>query len=153
MLAWPSSSRGIRPSTRTGAIHVASAGGAAHTTIIGRSVGAATYGLNVRFEPGGVLRLYLLRNNTALDTTTATWTPGHPLTARLSVTGTNPTQLAASIWPTGDTPPATWQLTATDTTPALQTAGTLTIKSSVSSSSTVATTVLRVDDYVASTDG
>ncbi|WP_347756837.1 PKD domain-containing protein [Agrococcus sp. ProA11] len=125
---------------------VASSGGAAHTTLIGRQVGGSSYGLNVRFEPGGQLRVYLLRDNTALGAYTGTWTPGEDLTARLSVTGTSPTQLAAKIWPTGGTEPADWQLVATDSAGALQSAGSVTIKGSVSSSSSVASTRLVFDD-------
>lgn len=125
---------------------VASTGGAAHATLIGRQVGGSSYGLNVRFEPGGLLRVYLLRDNTALRTFTGTWTAGEEFTARLSVTGTSPTQLAAKIWPTGGTEPADWQLVATDSAGALQSAGTVAIKGSVSSSSSVATTRLVFDD-------
>lgn len=125
---------------------VASVGGAAHATIQGRTVGASSYGLNVRFEPQGVLRLHLLQGSTGLATATGTWSPGQPLAARLSVTGTSPTQLAASVWPAGGTPPASWQLTATSSTAGLQTAGTVAIKGSVSASSTVSTTRLTFDD-------
>lgn len=124
----------------------ASSGGATHTTIVGRQVGSSTYGLNVRFEPGGRLRLYLLRGNTALDVADLDWAPGVPLSVRLSVTGTSPTQLAAKVWPVGGTEPADWQLQATDAAAALQSPGSIAIRSAVSSSSSVPSTVLSFDD-------
>ncbi|MDR7234298.1 PKD domain-containing protein [Agrococcus sp. BE272] len=130
---------------------VASSGGAAHTTIIGRQIGASSYGLNVRFEPNGVLRLYLLHDNTALATRLSTWTPGAQLAVRLSVTGTGPTALAAMVWPSGTAPPSDWQLTATSTASAMQAAGTIGIKASVSGTSRVATTRLSFDDLRAVT--
>ncbi|MET4099728.1 PKD repeat protein [Agrococcus sp. UYP10] len=126
--------------------NVAAAGGAAHTTIIGRQVGTSSYGLNVRFEPNGVLRLYLLHNNTALATRVTTWTPGQRFNTRLSVTGTYPTQLATMVWPVGSPEPISWQLTATSTVAAMQAAGPVVIKTAVSSTSTVATTRVAFDD-------
>jgi hypothetical protein len=65
----------------------------------------------------------------------------------LSVRGTAPTTLGAMIWRASGAEPTTWQLQATDSTTALQASGLLTIKSAVSSTSTVATTRLRYDDY------
>jgi len=40
--------------------NVASAGGAASVTLIGRRVGSNWYGVRARLEPGGVMRMYLL---------------------------------------------------------------------------------------------
>lgn len=126
--------------------NVAAAGGAAHTTVIGRQVGTSSYGLNVRFEPNGVLRIYLLHNNTALATRVTTWTPGQRFNTRLSVTGTNPTQLATMVWPVGAPEPISWQLTATSTVAAMQAAGPVVIKTAVSSTSTVPSTRIAFDD-------
>lgn len=131
----------------------ASTGGASHSTVIARQVGNTHYGLIVRFEAAGVLRLYLVRDNTALGTRVTTWSPGQPITVRIAATGTSPTQLTAKAWPTGTPEPATWQMTATDNTPALQTPGTLALKAAVSSTSTVPTTVLTFNDYRATSPG
>lgn len=124
----------------------AASGGAAHTTILGRQVGSSHYGLNVRFEPGGVLRVHLLYNNTALGTRVSTWTPGRPFQARLSVTGTGPTLLAGSVWPAGSPEPSSWQLAGSSTVAAMQTAGPVGIRSAVSASSTVAVSRIGIDD-------
>lgn len=151
----PGQTREVRLSSTSGtsavvdarvSANVAAAGGAAHTTIIGRQVGTSSYGLNVRFEPNGVLRLYLLHNNTALATRVTTWTPGQRFNTRLSVTGTNPTQLATMVWPVGSPEPISWQLTASSTVAAMQAAGPVVIKTAVSSTSTVAATRVAFDD-------
>jgi hypothetical protein len=48
---------------------------------------------------------------------------GEAYSLRFDVTGTNPTTLQARVWVAGTTEPSKWTLTATDTTPALQAAG------------------------------
>ena len=125
---------------------VASVGGTASASINGRLVGTQSYAARVRFEPAGVLRIYLLRNEVALGMHVATWSPGQAFTAKLSVTGTSPTQLAAKVWPTVVAEPLGWQLTATDSTAGLQQAGIVTLKSSLSASSTVPVQRLLYDD-------
>nr|WP_241429108.1 PKD domain-containing protein [Agrococcus sp. ARC_14] len=125
---------------------VASAGGTASATVSARLVGSSSYALSVRFQPGGVLQTYLLRNGAALAGTTGTWSPGQVFTARLSLTGASPTQLAAKVWPSAGAEPVAWQMTATDSTAGLQTAGIVTLKSALSSSSSVPTTRLSYDD-------
>lgn len=128
------------------AADVAARGGAASATVIGRLVGTANYALRARFEPNGVLRVYLLRGETALRSAVATWSPGQSFSARLAVTGTNPTRLDASLWPTLAAEPSSWQLTATDGTAGLQQPGVVTLRSSVSSSSSVPLTRVSYDD-------
>ncbi len=126
---------------------VAAVGGTASATVIGRLIGSSSYALSVRFQPNGVLRLYLMRDGTALDSTVSTWSPGQVFRARLSVTGTGPTQLAAKVWPQAGAEPAGWQMTASDSAAALQSAGAVSIRSAVSASSSVATTRLAYDEY------
>lgn len=125
---------------------VASVGGTASATVIGRLVGGSSYSLSVRLQPSGVLRMYLMRDNAALDSVVATWSPGQVLQARLSLTGTSPTQLAAKVWPQAGAEPAAWQMTASDGTAALQTAGIVALKSALSSSSSVPSTRLSYDE-------
>ncbi|WP_225984189.1 PKD domain-containing protein [Epidermidibacterium keratini] len=132
----------------------AAAGGATSVTVIGRRVGTNTYSARVRFEPNGVVRLYLLRDETALGGASyvlpTTYQPGQQLRLKLSVTGTSPTSLAAKVWVDGQAEPASWQLQATDTTAALQAAGTSGIKVSASSLSTVPVTRISFGDYTVS---
>ncbi len=124
-------------------------GGAATATVIGRQVGASTYSARLRFENGGAVRLYLLRDEVALGSYLmpgATYTPGTVLTVSFSVTGTDPTTLAAKVWKSTDTEPVTWQVTATDTTAGMQTPGTIGLTNTVSAASTLPTTTFTWDD-------
>jgi trimeric autotransporter adhesin len=126
-----------------------STGGAATATVIGRQVNASNYAARVRFETGGAVRLYLLRDEVALGSYLmpgVTYTPGTVLNVALSVTGTAPTTLAAKVWKATDPEPTTWQVTATDTTSALQAAGTVGLMNTVSSASTLPSTVFTWDD-------
>lgn len=129
---------------------VASVGGTASITLHGRTVGTSTYSARVRLEPAGVIRLYILRDETAIGNSYVlpmTYTPGQVLHARLSVAGTNPTTLAAKVWVEGQTEPAGWQLQGTDTTAAMQAAGGVGIKTSISSASTNAATKLSFERF------
>jgi len=100
-------------------------GGAASVSFYARTVGADSYSGRVRFETDGTLRLYLLRNQTALTSVLlpGTYTPGDQLTVKLSVQGSSPTALAMKVWKTADQEPAQWQVQATDATAALQHSG------------------------------
>ena len=69
-----------------------------------------------------------------------TYTAGQTLNVHLQVFGTGTTTVRASIWTTG-TEPATWQLTRTDTTAALQVAGGLGLAVHRPSGTTAATAV------------
>lgn len=127
--------------TTTFASDVVPAGtGAASVTVAGRVVGASVYQSRVRFEPGGAVRLFILRDETALGGKSlvlpGTYQSGTELTLKLAVSGTNPTTVSAKLWPAGTPEPADWQLTATDTTTALQAAGTIGLRGSVSSAIT-----------------
>ncbi|QXE30420.1 PKD domain-containing protein [Microbacterium sp. HSID17254] len=129
---------------------VASTGGTASITLLGRTVGASTYSARVRLEPAGVIRLYLLRNETAIGNSyvlPGSYAPGQVLHARLAVSGTAPTSLAAKVWVEGQTEPADWQLTGTDAVAAMQVAGGIGIKTSVSSASTNTTTRLSFERF------
>lgn len=133
------------------ASNVASAGGTTSVTVIGRQVGNSVYSARVRFEPAGVIRLYIMRDETllggAIYTAPDAYVAGSPLKLRLSVTGTNPTTIAAKLWPAASAEPATWQLSATDTTAAMQAAGAVGVKVAVSSASTVPSTAISIDEY------
>lgn len=124
-------------------------GGAATATVIGRQVGASNYSARVRFEVGGGVRLYLLRDEVALGSYLmpgVTYTPGTVLNVAFSATGTSPTTLAAKVWKSTDPEPAAWQVSATDATAAMQAAGTVGLMNTMSSASTLPSTVFRWDD-------
>jgi PKD repeat protein len=65
-----------------------------------------------------------------------TYTSGTTLRVRLQVSGTGPTQLAATVWPEGSTEPATPTVTRTDDTASLQAPGGLGISAYLFGSAT-----------------
>ncbi|WP_256792263.1 PKD domain-containing protein [Terrabacter sp. Ter38] len=73
---------------------------------------------------------------------------GMPLNTRLQVTGTSPTTLRWKVW-SGASEPATWQLTATDSTAVLQAAGAVGITTYLSSSSTIAPVTAKLSAFSA----
>ena len=129
---------------------VDSVGGTTSVTVIGRQVGSNLYSGRLRFEPNGVLRLYLLRNEVVLGggsyVLPSTYTAGQAVNVRVSVVGTAPTQLAMKAW-VGSSEPSSWQIQASDSTAELQGAGWVGIRHAVSSASTVPSTTLTYDNY------
>lgn len=128
---------------------VASAGGTASVTVISRQVGTNVYSGRVRLEPNGVVRLYLLYNETLLGSAVLpqSYTPGAVVHVRVLATGTSPTTLAASAWLDGAAEPAGWMVQATHSLAGMQTAGFVGIRAALSSASTVPTQTLRFDDW------
>lgn len=126
------------------------AGGSATISVAGRVVGSSQYVARVRLEPGGVIRLYLLRNNDVLGggsfVLPGAYVAGQQLHLRMSALGAGTTNLGAKVWVEGTAEPSAWQLQATDTTPELQAAGSISIRTSSSSVSTVPSLVLGFDD-------
>ena len=120
-----------------------------------RVKGTSYYTLKVRFMPGGVVHLAL---STVVSGTeivlkevnipAITYVPGAMLTARFAVlTSGGRTSLAGSIWPAGSAAPSTPQVSATDSTAALQAAGSSAVQGYLSGSSTNAPVVLTLDNY------
>ncbi|HEY3834026.1 MAG TPA: PKD domain-containing protein [Acidimicrobiia bacterium] len=101
--------------------------------ITARRVNANTeYRVRLRFLPNDSVHLSFVKtvgNTTEVvigkEITVAGLTDAASAAFRLrfDVTGTNPTTLKAKVWTTRATEPANWQLTATDSQAALQTAG------------------------------
>ncbi|MGM1029615.1 MAG: PKD domain-containing protein [Actinomycetota bacterium] len=128
---------------------VASAGAAASITVVGRQVGSEVYATRVRLEPGGVVRVYLLYNETSLGSFVLpqSYTAGAVVHVRMLVDGTGPTRLAASVWLAGTAQPASWMLDTTHSAAAMQTAGSVGVRAALSSASTVPTQTIRFDDW------
>lgn len=119
--------------------------------LIGRQVGSSDYSARIRFEDPSTMRLYLLRGETAIGSSVVLPGPGYvagqKLTLKISVTGTGPTTLAAKLWRSADPEPSTWQLTGTDSTAGLQTAGIAGIEGYLGGSSATATAALSVGSF------
>jgi rhamnogalacturonyl hydrolase YesR len=108
----------------------AQTGGGTYVSVIGRRLSSNTdYRVKLRFMSGGAIVETLERvvsdTEVALASVTApvTYTPGAVVNVQLQVTGTSPTTLRSMIWLRGTTQPTTWQLTTTDKTSGLQSAG------------------------------
>ena len=130
----------------------ATTGGAnPNVTIIGRQVGASYYGGRVRFEATGALRLYALRDETALANSyllpNVTYKTGDVVHVKVEVSGTSPTTVKVKAWLNSEPEPTTWQISSTDSTSAMQVAGPVGFKASVSATSTNPTTRFIFDNY------
>jgi rhamnogalacturonyl hydrolase YesR len=124
-------------------IDKAQTGGGTYVSVIGRRLSSNTdYRVKLRFMPGGPIVETLERvvsgTEVALASVTApvTYTPGGVVNVQLQVTGTSPTTLRSMIWLRGTTQPTTSQLTTTDNTSGLQSAGAVALLAYLSGSVT-----------------
>ncbi len=134
-------------------------GNGTYITLIGRRVGTNLVyqaGARVRADGSVAIKLTALTGTSTAVTvkpeiapTGLTIAGGKSVTARFQVTGTAPTTLRLKVWMSGTAEPAAWQLTATDTTAALQAAGSVGVAAYVSSASTVTPVTVRVSDLSA----
>ena len=128
-----------------------------YTGLIGRRVGAASYGARVVVNSAGTVSLHLTRStNTNISAATVsglTFNSGDRLQFRLQVTGTAPTTIRAKVWKVGTAEPANWQLSTTDNTAALQSAGGIGIYSYLSTTGTPNPLTVSFDDLRAGETG
>ncbi len=133
-------------------------GGGTYLALIGRQVDASNdYRLKLRVQAGGAVTAQLVRVVGGVETAVQsvatvpglTVVAGDVLQLRLDVSGTGTTSLAGKVWKVGTAEPGTWQLQATDTTAALQSAGSVGVWAYLSASTTNAPVTLSVDDVLA----
>ena len=135
----------------------AATGGGSYVTLATRTVDWTRYETQLRYASDGSVVLQVLAqvqgNETVLGSSAlpGTYTPGTALTVRTEASGTGTTTLHAKVWVTGTTEPA-WQITATDSSAALQRAGALVAEIYQSKSATSAGT-LQVDNLWAGAAG
>lgn len=111
--------------------------GSVYVAVLGRRVGSADYGARVVVSSAGAVELEIQQTATTLSSATVaglTFASGNTLQIRTQVVGTSPTTIRAKVWKVGSAEPATWQLTTTNSTAALQTAGSIGLTSYFSSS-------------------
>ncbi|WP_285706002.1 LamG-like jellyroll fold domain-containing protein [Microtetraspora sp. NBRC 16547] len=123
---------------------------------IGRSVsGQGDYRARIRLLSSNGVGLQVSRTDASntetllgAEQTVAglTYSPGAVLKVRLQVVGTSPTTVQAKMWPAGQTEPATWQVSATDSTAGLQAPGGVGFGAFLSGTATNAPVVVTVDD-------
>jgi PKD repeat protein len=133
--------------TATVSLGAAPTGSGLSLYLIGRRTAAgAEYDLRARFLADGSVRLGVVRvsgTETLLGaevTLAGGYTPGTPLNLRVRVSGSGTTTVEARAW-TGATEPATWAVSRTDTTAALQGPGAVGITAYLSGSATAAVPV------------
>jgi hypothetical protein len=129
-------------------------GGGTYATVFSRVVGSSSYRSTLIFKSNATVTLNLTRVDGAGSSTTLvaskvitglTYGAGDSLNLRVQATGTNPTTVRSKVWKAGTTEPTTWQVSATDATSALQAAGSVTLMSYLSGTSTNAPAVLNYD--------
>ncbi len=136
----------------------AATGGGTYVSLIGRRVGTNNdYRSKLRFNPNGTVSLILSRTlagtETALQSVNAlpgiNYVPGAVLHVKVRVTGTGTTSIATKVWAGGTTEPAAWALQSTDTSAALQAAGSIGVQHYLSTTATSSPVVLSLDDLLA----
>jgi PKD repeat protein len=130
-----------------------SSGGGSYVELIGRHSGTSDYRLKVLYRADGTVQALISKVVSGTDTTlkslvipNLTYTPGTPLRIRFVVSGTGTTSLSGTVWPVGTTEPASPQISLTDSTAALQSAGSFGIQSYVTGTSTALPVVFTYDN-------
>ena len=119
-------------------------GSGSYISVMGRRVGSDDYRARVKILSGGTVQLQLLRGGTTLQASTIaglSYATNDQLQVRLQVFGTAPTTIRAKVWATGAVEPTNWQLSRTDSTAALQNAGSIGLAVYLSGSATTPMTV------------
>ncbi|WP_431279650.1 PKD domain-containing protein [Leifsonia poae] len=125
-------------------------GGGTFVSAIGRLVGSTAYEGRALLQANGAVQLQLLQSGNALQVLTVaglTYTPGQQLRMRVQVFGTSPTTVRAKIWQAAQAEPAAWQVSVTDSTAALQAAGTIGLRSYLSGTATTTPVTVSFDNY------
>ena len=121
-----------------------------------RIAGSGDYRAKVRVLPSGVVRLGLFTTNSAGAQTAIvneanvagiTYTAGMVLDIRVEAIGTSPTTVRAKLWKHGDPEPSAWMATGTDSSAALQAAGTAGVHSFLAASVTNAPIKAQFDTF------
>jgi PKD repeat protein len=134
-----------------------STGGGVYSALIGRRIDATNdYRLKLKYSPDGTVTAQLVRTVAGAETVIQSITvpgltlaPNVAINMRLQVSGSGTTQLNGRVWKAGNPEPATWQLSASDSTAALQANGSVGFYEYLSGSATQTPVTLIVDDLVA----
>jgi PKD repeat protein len=134
-------------------------GGGVFVSVVGRHItGVGDYRGVVNLLPSGAVAVSIQRTDAAGNATVVakqvtvpglTYSPGTQLRAEFQVSGTSPSQMGFKAWAASGTAPSNWQVTASDSTAALQAAGGLGLVSYLSASSTNAPVVASFSQLLA----
>ena len=115
-------------------------GAGVFTSVLARDVvGVGDYRARLVVTAAGTVELRVARGTTTLRAAAVpgvTYAAGTRLSVRTQVVGTAPTTVRAKVWKAGTTEPSTWQVTATDSTAALQVRGRISVSTYQSGSTT-----------------
>jgi hypothetical protein len=116
-------------------------GGGTFVSAIGRNAGSSNdYRAKLWVSRTGAMTLYLTKTVAGAETILSTkslgmtYNTGDTVRIQMAVTGTSPSTLSAKAWKTSAAEPATWTLTTTDSTAALQVSGSVGVLNYVSGS-------------------
>ena len=129
-------------------------GGGTFLGAIARRVGSAEYRGKAKVAADGSVTLQLTRLSGGSETTLTqaaagmTLAAGQQLQLRVEAIGTSPTTLRAKVWRVGTTEPTAWLVSTSDSTTALQSAGSTGLVSYLSGSATNAPVRAIFDNYV-----
>tara|TARA_R110002020_G_scaffold214865_6_gene422051 strand:- start:2888 stop:8005 length:5118 start_codon:yes stop_codon:yes gene_type:complete len=106
-----------------------------YVIVHGRTVNDTSYSVRLSVESGGAVRALLLRGSSSAVGAASvlpgvTLVAGQKYTVSFEVSGVSPTNLKAKLWQTGTTEPD-WQKTGSDSTAAMQAAGSVGVESRV----------------------
>lgn len=138
--------------TATVAVPALPVGGSLYAGLVGRRIGTDDYNARVVVAADGTAVVQVLHGGTALKSAAfsgGTIAAGTVIHVRMRTTGTGTTTLQARAWLDGTTEPTTWQATATDTTAALQAAGSVGIRTYLGGGVTNGPLAVKVDDFLA----
>ena len=129
-------------------------GGGQYVSLVGRAVpGGSEYRAKLLLASTGAVTAYVTRVDAGTETSLGsavvsglTYTAGSKLQVRFQAVGASPTTLRVKVWPQGQSEPAAWLLSRTDSTAALQGAGSVGFYHYLSGSATNAPVAFTVDD-------
>jgi PKD repeat protein len=130
----------------------ASSGSGVYVSLLGRTVGSDDYRARVRLNADGSVTLQAMHGATTLQSLAVaglSYAVGEQLQLRVQVFNTAPTTIRARVWKVGATEPAAWQVSATDATAAMQTAGGIGLSVYLGGSATIAPLTVEFDNLVA----
>ncbi|WP_097193555.1 PKD domain-containing protein [Blastococcus aggregatus] len=122
-------------------------GGGVYVSLASRSSGTTDYSVKLRFRADGQVEIMLIRTVNDQDTILdgyalrGGYQAGTTLNVRFDVSGTTTTALKVKAWKAGTIEPAAWDLSRTDSTAALQRAGSFAVQQYVSGTATSAVPV------------
>lgn len=123
-----------------------------YAAVTARQVGGASYTGRAVVSSTGSVQAQVQRSGTTLRATTVsglTFAANDRLHVRVQAVGASPTTVRVKVWRVGTSEPSAWQVSVTDSTAGLQTAGAVGFSTYLSGSASPSSLVVTVDDVAA----